>query len=457
MTPDAAPDSASQDSGAFVSGPSGSPARAPLPFPIIVLLMAAPYLALACVGATEANVPETLACLGIAFAIYWFGCVESRFGLTEGRILLLGLLLRLLILPMPPSDDMYRFLWEGKILGYGFNPFLLPPNDPALAHLRDGYWPLINHPNLPTLYPPVAQAWFWLLAKIGGSPWVFKLGFLAFDVGAFLLLRAIVRRRLLESALTAAGGARVLGLYFLNPLLIFEIAGRGHFDSLPVFFNLLFLAGLAARKGWAPAVLGLGAMAKISSLALAPLLLFSLGWKRALAWGAALGAVVGGSLWAVGAFAVLGKFASKFRFNAAFPSLLDSALPFVSADGRRNLSMALFGLACLACLRLFRRDTPERQATWFMGVLLLFSPTMHPWYLLWLLPFMALCQSRPWILLTGTVLITYEVYGRAHVTGRWHENPWLRLPEYLPPLALWLYLRWRRKRAEALRAPEALP
>jgi hypothetical protein len=457
MTSASAPDSNSQDSGAFLSGRTGSPAIAPLSFPAILLLLAAPYMALAMVGPAEANIPATLGCLGIAFAVYWFGCVDNRLRLTDGRILILGLLLRLLLLPMPPSDDMYRFLWEGKILGYGFNPFLYAPNSPELAHLRDGYWPLINHPNLPTLYPPVAQALFWLLAKLGGYPWVFKLGFVAFDVAGVLVLRAIVRNKMHEGALSPTGGPRVLGLYFLNPLLIFEIAGRGHFDSLPVFFNLIFFAALSARKGWAPAALGLGALAKISSLALAPLLLFSLGWKRAVAWGAALGAVVGGSLWAVGAFTVLGKFAAKFRFNAAIPSLLDSALPFVSADGRRNLSMVLFALTCLACLRLFRRDAPERQAIWFMGVLLLFSPTLHPWYLLWLLPFIALCQSRPWILLTGTVLITYEVYGRAHVTGHWRENPWLRLPEYLPPLALWLYLRWRRKRAEGSSAAEVAP
>ncbi|MEO6097438.1 MAG: hypothetical protein ABIW76_18025, partial [Fibrobacteria bacterium] len=99
MTPDSAPDSDSLDSGAFfanplsngvsnrVSGRSENPGSAPPPYPIIVVLLAAPYLVLACVGATEAHVPGTLGCLAIAFLIYWYGCVESRFDLSEGRIL----------------------------------------------------------------------------------------------------------------------------------------------------------------------------------------------------------------------------------------------------------------------------------------------------------------------------------------------------------------------------------
>ena len=108
-------------------------------------------------------------------------------------------------------------------------------------------------------------------------------------------------------------------------------------------------------------------MAKISSLALAPMLLLSLGWKRASLWGAAIGVAVGGSLWAVGAFTVLGKFATRFRFNAAIPSLLDSALPFLSGDARRNLSMALFarrlpGSACACSGR--RRRNGRRCGSW---------------------------------------------------------------------------------------------
>jgi hypothetical protein len=482
MKPEAAPDSPRPESGASISGPAAKGLRiAPAPagltpgkadgsplfrmhpalsFALLALAVAAPYAALPLIGSMEAHVAQTLVCLGLAFALYWYGCVEGRFRLTPGRILALGLIARVCILSMPPSDDMYRFLWEGKILGSGFNPFVLAPNDPALAHLRDANWMLINHPNLPTLYPPLAQAVFWLLATIGDAIPVFKIGFAFFDVLGFFALRSLLgvrseaaasgagpaRSAAAGSAEAVSGNARTLAIYFLNPLLVFEITGRGHFESLPILFNILFLGALLnhkARKAHAPVLLALGAMAKISTLALAPLLPFSLGWKRAWIWGAAIGVSVGGSLWAVGAFTVLGKFATRFRFNAAIPSLLDGALPFLSGDARRNLSMALFAMACLACLRLLRKAAPERQALWFMGLLLLFSPTLHPWYLLWALPFAALCLSRPWLLLTGTVLITYEVYGRAHVTGHWHENPWLRLPEYLPPLAMWLYLRWK--------------
>jgi hypothetical protein len=448
MKSDSAPASNSLEAVAVFrpSGPSGFH-----PVPMLALL-AAPYLALAVVGPTESNVPETLACLGIAFAVYWFGCVENRFRLSMVQVMFLGILMRICILPMPPSDDMHRFIWEGKLLAHGYNPFTLAPNNETVAHLRDANWALVNHPNLPTLYPPVAQGLFWLFAQVGQSGLVFKIGFFLFDVFGVFAMRSILRKRFTVPSGAAYGpiaeteGARILAIYFLNPLLIFEIAGRGHFDSLPIFFNLVFLGALLARKRWAPALLGLGAMTKITSLALAPLLLFSLGWKRAVAWGIGIGSVVGGSLWAVGAFTVLGKFATKFRFNAAVPSLLDWALPFLSGEARRNLSLVLFALACLACLRLFRRAAPERQALWFMGLMLLFSPTLHPWYLLWVLPFAALALSRPWLLLTGTVLITYEVYGRAHVTGHWHENPWLRLPEFLPPLFLYLYLRGKNLR-----------
>ncbi|MEJ2086758.1 MAG: hypothetical protein P8Y44_14000, partial [Acidobacteriota bacterium] len=63
--------------------------------------------------------------------------------LTIGSILWVGLLLRLLVLPIEPSlsNDVYRYLWDGNVVAQGFNPYLLPPEDPALESIRGDLWP----------------------------------------------------------------------------------------------------------------------------------------------------------------------------------------------------------------------------------------------------------------------------------------------------------------------------
>jgi hypothetical protein len=65
------------------------------------------------------------------------------------------------------SDDAYRYIWDGRVLLAGIDPYHFVPLDPELAHLRDplhfpeGEAPLINRPGVPTIYPPIAQLWFW--------------------------------------------------------------------------------------------------------------------------------------------------------------------------------------------------------------------------------------------------------------------------------------------------------
>ena len=404
---------------------------------IVVFLL--PYAFLSRLGPLAGNLYGIWAGMAAAFAVYWYGCVEGRFPLTVTQVLLAGLIGRLIMLPMPPNEDIYRFIWEGKVLTHGFSPWILAPDHPYLAFMRDADWPKINHPHLPTLYPPVAQFVFWVLAVIGPSVMVFKLGFIACEGLAFTAMRSI-----------ATVDARTLAICFLNPLLIFEGAGQGHYDGLPMAINLAFFAALALQgpvaRRWGPSLLGLGALAKVTSFALAPLILYRYGWKRALAWWAGLAAVVGATLWAVEAFDVLNRFATRFRFNGALPSLVDYGLPFLSAPTRRGILAVLFLASVAAALRLARKSEPAGQALAFMGLLILFFPTLHPWYLIWILPFAALARSRPWLLLTATVYISYEVYARAAVTGSWSENPWLRLPEYLPPLGLWLCQLWRERR-----------
>ena len=62
-------------------------------------------------------------------------------------VLLIAALLRLLVYPALPSDDLNRYVWEGRVQQEGFNPYLLAPSDPRLIPLRDEIWRGVNRLN----------------------------------------------------------------------------------------------------------------------------------------------------------------------------------------------------------------------------------------------------------------------------------------------------------------------
>ena len=437
---------------------------------LLAVLLLPPYLALAWLGQAESHLPTLLTALAFAFAIYWFGMVEDRLRLGTKEVMFWGIALRLCLLPMDAGDDMHRYLWEAKILGQGFNPWTLAPDHETLAPLRDADWEKMNHRGLPTLYPPLAEGMFFLLARIQPSALFFKLAFVFLDLLGFLLLLAILRERQPPPGAGRPGNqaghsgtrtvdSRIAAVYFLNPLLLFEIAGRGHFDSLTILCHLAFLWALGRGKGaWAPVFLGLGVLGKMVSLSLAPIFFLRIRPLRAGLFCLGVGAITVASFLLTGGVGSMGRFALEFRFNSVFPYALEIlGGSLLSPTGRRLALLAMLALGVVLGLVRLRRASGERQALYFLGLALLFSPTLHPWYLLWALPFAALAMSRPWLLLTGTTLVTYAVYGRAYLTGVWQEIHWLRLPEFLPPLLLWVLAGRRAPDRLAANGPTSPP
>jgi hypothetical protein len=408
------------------------------------------------------------AAFGCVFTVYWMVLVRRGLRPTLLQAFLAGLAARLCLLPMPPSDDLARYLWEGRLWLEGFNPYCLAPDHPALAALWEAHGPLhalINHPDVAAIYPPLAQALFAGVAAVHSSWLAFKLAFIALDCLGFWLLARI------PSPDTGAGPsdsrAMIAALHFLNPLLILETAGHGRFESLPLLFSIAFLWALSRRRdNLAALLLFLGAMAKMASLALIPVL-FLAPLRRGRETAAAVpgpgiqpsrfpgqaaksalratlvAAAVAAVTWATGAATNLDRFATEFRYNDAVPFLLRN-LPGLPDSAAGPLGLALFFIGGLFLMRRQRDAAPERQGLAFTGLLLAFSPTLHPWYALWALPFAALARSLPWLLLTGTAAAAYLVYARAHATGAWLEIPWLRALEFLPPFLLWAWLRFRR-------------
>src|SRR5262249_9419976 len=114
-------------------------------------------------------------------------------------VLAAAALLRLgaLAAPVYLSDDIYRYIWDGRIQAAGINPYRYIPTDAELAPLRDtAVFPNINRNNYaPTIYPPGAQMVFLGINRIGETVPVVKLVLVAAEaigIGALLLvLRAV--------------------------------------------------------------------------------------------------------------------------------------------------------------------------------------------------------------------------------------------------------------------------
>ena len=89
-------------------------------------------------------------------------------------IFVFGLLFRLALLPTRPtlSDDMFRYVWDGRVQAHGLSPYRYPPSASEVAPLHAGdqtIWPHINRRDAVTIYPPGAQMVFAAVWRVVGD------------------------------------------------------------------------------------------------------------------------------------------------------------------------------------------------------------------------------------------------------------------------------------------------
>lgn len=186
------------------------------------------------------------------------------------------------------SDDIFRYVWDGRVWASGINPFVHAPASDALAHLRDAtIWPKINHPEVPTIYPPVAQYLFGLNGLIGGGTTTLKLLLLASEAAGLGVAWFWLGRR--QRRWDVVRDLWVL--YALNPLIMVEVAWSGHVDVLAWTPMVIAMVIWTQRDDWkgalaAALLLGLSIATKFLSLIALPLLVLIMDdgrplWSRA--------------------------------------------------------------------------------------------------------------------------------------------------------------------------------
>ena len=149
---------------------------------------------------------------------------------------------------------------------------------------------------------------------------------------------------------------------------------------------------------------------------------------------------------AVCVFLASREYAERWEFNAGAYRVLVLALG--------NLQAAkIFGALMVVAIALDaarQRWALDRTLLWTIGAALLLSPTVHPWYVLWVLPFAALRRSRAWIALTGLVFLSYWGLGAYRDAGVWQQPDWIPWAIYGPVLLLVLHDLLRSPRAQRL-------
>ena len=366
-----------------------------------------------------------------------FGAAFTAYAVAASQVLhtqrghlyiwIVAIAMRLVLLPLTPelSDDIYRYLWDGQVQLAGINPYRYAPSATELSEIRVGYHGLINSPDVPTIYPPLAQLAFLAIAMAGGAIFQAKLLWLGLD---------LVTGWLLGRVATITGRSRRLTqlLYLWSPLLLVEVAWSGHLE--PLGLCALVLVILLARAPMSAGVAtALAALTKFAPVVAVPALTRRLGVRFAigfLATGALLYAPYASA--GRGLFAGLTTYAEHWWFMKGPFTLLEAALPGPMAP-RYAAGAIVLGVVVWASWQRYR---PERALFWILGAGMIITPTLHPWYVLWMLPFAALRASRTWILMTGLSFLGYFGLATFQDTGEWPQPVLVRLLLWVPFLVL---------------------
>lgn len=352
------------------------------------------------------------------FALYVLGLVcvfRKRSGTSLlGLILGFAMLFRVALLFSPPalSSDIYRYIWDGRVQTAGINPYLYPPSAEELAPLRDEIiFPHINRQESPTIYPPGSQMFLAATATIfPDSITGLKGAIILFDFATILLILLLLKK-------TGIDPDRVL-LYAWSPLVIFELAGSGHLEAVMIPFVLLaLLARMEGKLSLAGAALGMATLIKLY-----PAILFPALYKRRdrifpLAFGVTI--LLGYLPYLFGAGdRVLGFLPAYFGpwedFNVGLRYFLTYAFaPFTISP--RLGAMFLLTAILLAVAIYLGRDERSKDFLWrgyliVSAYLLLLPTSFHPWYLVWIIPFLCFYPSWGWLYLSGAISLSYLKY-----------------------------------------------
>ncbi len=362
--------------------------------------------------------------------------------------LVFAALLRLSILFSPPylSDDIYRYIWDGRVEAAGINPYRYIPADDALKNLRDEkIYPKINRRDYAhTIYPPTAEAIYFLTTRVSESVTWMKATMIGFETLAVWAIAQLL-------ASFGLPRQRVL-LYAWHPLAVWEFAGSGHLDAIAIAF--IALALLARRKNVEAATgiaLACATLVKFFPIVLLPAFCKRWSWKMPVVFAVTIVFAYLPYL-GVGPRGVLG-----FLFGYARERGMESGEQFFLLSAIRRLpfgfhvptsAFVVFAFLILAGLAVWVLRKQQRgDENYVANALVLasaFTVLVAPhfsWYVAWLIPFLCFIPSVPVLYLTLSSFLLYLTWLYWTDTQVFRIKALIFVPFFfLVALAVW----WRR-------------
>jgi len=376
----------------------------------------------------------------------------------------IGVLIRLIFIGSTPnlSQDFYRFIWDGRLVFQGLNPYLFSPesvlNNLSISldkatkinvfqaqELYEGMGSL-NGSHFSN-YPPVNQLFFTIAAlfagkSILGSVIVMRITIILADIGIIYFGRKLLAN--LDQ------NPNKIFWYFLNPFIIIELTGNLHFEGVMLFFVIWSLY-LLQQKKWlfSAVILGISVSVKLIPLLFLPLYYqwfikqdsFKKGFfKLFLFYLIIIGTAIltflpfYSSQFISNFSTTISLWFQNFEFNASVYYIIRwigfkiVGWNIIETVGKL---LPLFVFSFILILTFFRNNKNFQQLLTAMlfgiSFYYLLSTTVHPWYIATPLLLSVFTKYKFPIVWSLVVMLSYAAYGKEGFS----ENLWLVTLEYL--------------------------